>query len=127
MGEHDHITSFDKAHYDQLITYLLGVDHTLNNDPEALGQTADLKLDPTVSTRLKPGSQKWDIVKDFTTAAGTFGGSAHDRYVAIEKDVRTFEIALKGAEDVFEDTDDLTTYDASKFSQNYPDVGGTRT
>jgi hypothetical protein len=127
MAHREHITSFDKSHYDTLINYLLGVDHGINNDPGALGQTSDLRLDSTLNTRLKPGSSKWDIVQAFTTAAGSFGDSGHQRYVAIEKDVRTFATALKGAEDVFEDTNDLTTYDASKFTQNYPDVGGSHT
>jgi len=123
-ADNEQWTSFDKTHYEQLIGYLLSVDHNLNNDPAALSPTADLKLDSTLATRLKPGSQKWDVVKNFTAQAGTFGESAHERYTAIEKEVRTFTTALKNAEDVFDETNDLTKYDASKFAQNHPDVGG---
>ncbi len=124
MAEDYRITSFDKAHYDQLITYLNSVVDSINTDPQALGPTANLRLDETLSGMFKPGSQNWSAAKNFVTKAGTFGASAHQRYVAIEQDVRTFGGALKNAEDVFEDTDDLTTYDASKFAGDYPDVGG---
>lgn len=121
------ITSFDKSHYEQLITYLKDVDHVVNTDPKYLGPSANLKLDTTLSTRFHPGSQDWPVVKDFVTQAGTFGGSVHTRLTGFETDIRNFYTALKNAEDVFNETDDLTTYDASKFSQNYPDVGGPST
>ncbi len=118
------ITSFDKAHYDQLITYLTNVDDVINRTPRALGPSADLKLDTTLSTRFHPGSQDWPVAKSFVTQAGTFGSSVHTRYTTVETDVRTFFTALKNAEDVFDETNDLTTYDASKFDQNHPDVAG---
>jgi hypothetical protein len=118
------ITQFDKAHYDLLIKYLMGVDTDINTAPGALGPSADLKLDSTLPTRLHPGAQDWSVAKDFTTAAGTFAGSVHARYVAVEQEVRTFYKALKDAEDVFDDTDDLTTYDASKFGRQHPDIVG---
>lgn len=123
MGDH-HITSFDKAHYNQLIAYLNGVDESINKEPIALGPSADLKLDATLATRLKPGSTNWDVAKNFATQAGTFGNSAHARYTGVEQEVRTFMTALVNAADVFDDTDDLANYDASKFRQEYPDVGG---
>ena len=121
------VTAFDKAHYDQLITYLNGVDDNVNTDPTALGPSADLKLDPTLSTMFKPGSQNWDVVKNLLAKAGAFGNSAHTRYTTVEQDVRTFVNALKGAEDVFENTNDLATYDAGKFESDYPDVAGAGT
>ncbi|MGH3380326.1 MAG: hypothetical protein ACRDP6_36890 [Actinoallomurus sp.] len=118
-----HITAFDKGHYDQLIKFLADVDNDVNTNPQALGTSAALKLDSTLNTRLKPGSQDWSVAKDFATRAGSFGNSAHTRYTAVEQDVRTFTTALKGAEDVFENTDDLANYDASQFVDDYPDVG----
>jgi hypothetical protein len=124
MDDNGKITSFDKSHYDQLITYLSDVDGTINTSPGALGPSADLKLDTTLGSRLHPGSQDWPVVKDFTTQAGTFGGSVHERYSAVELEVRGFTTALKGAEEVFSETNNLTTYDASKFGQEYPDVVG---
>ena len=127
MDDSGKITSFDKSHYDQLITYLTTVDHVINTTPGALGPSADLKLDTTLGTRFHPGSGDWPVVKEFTAQAGKFGTSVHNRYTTVEKDVRTFYKALKGAEDVFDDTNDLTNYDASKFEQNYPDVGGSTT
>ncbi|GLY83554.1 hypothetical protein [Actinoallomurus iriomotensis] len=127
MDDTGKITSFDKTHYDQLIGHLLAVDHVLNTDPKYLGPSADLKLDTTLSSRFEPGSQDWPVVKDFVTQAGTFGNSVHTRLTSYETDLRGFYTALKNAEDVFDDTGDLTTYDASKFEHNYPDIGGTTT
>jgi hypothetical protein len=118
------ITKFDKAHYDQLITYLTTFDDVVNRSSWALGPSSDLKLDSTLTSTFHPGSQDWSVVKNFVTQAGVFAGSVHNRYTAIETDTRTFSKALKGAEDVFDDTDDLSTYDASKYESDYPDVAG---
>jgi hypothetical protein len=121
------ITAFDKSHYDQLIKYLQTVDDGINTSEYALGPSAKLKLDTTLSSTFHPGADSWPLAKSFVTQAATFGNSVHTRYTAVEGDVRTFYKALKGAEDVFDDTNDLTTYDASRFEQNYPDVGGGST
>ena len=121
------VTAFDKAHYDQLNNYLASVDDNINTSPSALGPSVDLKLDPTLSTMFKPGSQNWDVAKNLVAKAGSFGNSAHTRYTTVEQDVRTFVSALKGAEGVFEDTGDLATYDAGKFEGDYPDVAGPAT
>lgn len=125
MVDSGKITQFDKAHYEQLINFLRSIDDGVNTDPMALGTSADLKLDNSLATRLKPGSQNWDIAKNLATQAGVFGNSAHQRYTSVEEDLRAFAKALKDAEGVFEDTDDLATYDAGKFSQEHPDVGGS--
>jgi vacuolar-type H+-ATPase subunit C/Vma6 len=119
------IIQFDRAHYEQLINFLKGIDDNVNTDPMVLGTTADLKLDNSLATRLKPGSQNWDIAKNLAAQAGVFGNSAHQRYTSVEAELRAFAKALKDAEDVFEDTDDLATYDAGKFAQEHPDVGGS--
>lgn len=121
------VTAFDKTHFDQLIRYLMSVDDNVNTSPSALGPSADLKLDPTLSTMFKPGSQNWTAAKNLLAQAGTFGNSAHTRYTTVEQDVRKFVNALKGAEGVFENTNDLATYDASKFESDYPDVAGAGT
>jgi len=118
------ITSFDKSHYEQLITHLKSVDDGINTSEYALGPSAKLKLDSTLSTTFHPGSDSWPLAKGFVAQAGTFGNSVHARYVAVEQNVRTFYKALNSAKDVFDDTDDLTTYDASKFERDHPDVGG---
>ncbi|MDN3359675.1 hypothetical protein [Actinomadura sp. DC4] len=119
------ITSFDKAHYEQLLTYLNGIDKDVDTNPKYLGPSADLKLDPTLSSRFHPGSQDWSVAKDFLTQASTFGSSAHTRLANFETDIRSFFTALKNAEEIFCKTDDLATYDASKFGQEYPDVTGS--
>jgi hypothetical protein len=121
----DNITSFDKAHYEQLLTYLTGIDKDVDTNPKFLGPSADLKLDSSLSTRFHPGSQDWSVAKDFLSQASNFGNSVHTRLTKFETDVRTFFTALKNAEEIFEKTDDLSTYDASKFGQEYPDVTGS--
>jgi hypothetical protein len=118
------ITSFDKAHYDQLLTYLSDIDKDVNTNPKLLGPSADLKLDPTLSTSFHPGSQDWSVAKNFLERAGAFGSSVQTRLATFETDTRTFYTALKNAEQIFEKTNDLATYDASKFAQDYPDVTG---
>jgi hypothetical protein len=67
------ITSFDKSHYEQLITYLKTVDDGINTSEYALGPSAKLKLDSTLSTTFHPGSDSWPLAKGFVTQAGTFG------------------------------------------------------
>jgi hypothetical protein len=118
------ITAFDKAHYDQLLSYLSNIDKDVNTNPKLLGPSADLKLDSTLSASFHPGSQDWPVAKSFLDRAGAFGNSVHTRLATFETDVRTFYSALKDAEEIFEKTDDLATYDASKFAQDYPDVTG---
>ena len=124
MDNSGKITSFDKSHYEQLISHLRAVDNVLNTTPRYLGPSADLKLDTTLSTRFHPGADEWPVAKAFVTQAGTFGTSVHTRLTTYETDLRGFYTALKNAEDVFDETDDLTSYDASKFTRNHPDVGG---
>jgi len=116
------ITEFSKTHYDQLIGYLASNADVINKDPQALGPTANLRLDETLSSTLRAGSQEWAVAKNFSAAAGTFGASAHTQYVVAEQEARTFSDHLKSAEDVFENTDDLASYAASKFEQNYPGI-----
>jgi hypothetical protein len=118
------ITAFDKAHYEQLLSYLMDLDKDLDTNPKYLGPSADLKLDSTLSSRFHPGSQDWSVAKDFLTQAGTFGNSIHTWLSKFDSDTRNFYVALKNAEAIFEKTDDLATYDASKFAQDYPDVPG---
>jgi hypothetical protein len=121
------ITSFDKSHYEQLINWLSDNDRSLNQGPYLLGPSVGLKLDTTLNSRFHPGDQGWPVAKDFVTQATTFGNSVHTRLTGLEKDLRGFYTALNNAKDVFDKTDDLTTYDASKFSQNHPDVGNPST
>lgn len=117
------ITQFDKAHYEQLINFLMNLDSGVNHEPLFLGTSANLKLDSTLNPRFKPGSQNWPVTKNLIAAAGVFGDSVHKRLVALEEDWRAFVKALKDAEEVFKDTEDLATYDAGKFAKDYPDVG----
>jgi hypothetical protein len=120
----DKITSFDKSHYEQLLAHLRDVETEVDTNPKYLGPSSDLKLDNTLNSRFHPGSQDWTVAKDFFTQANSFGTSVHTRLANFETDIRAFYTALKDAEAIFEKTDDLATYDASKFAQDYPDVTG---
>jgi hypothetical protein len=123
MG-HENITAFDKTVCEDVTRYVASISDTVNKTPSALGPSADLKLDATLQNLLKPGSQNWDVAKNLLTQAGVFGGSAHARYAAVEQESRAFAHALTDVIDVFEHTDDLATYDATKFANEHPDVGG---
>jgi hypothetical protein len=118
------VTAFDKAHYEQLLAYLRSLDDGVNTNPIALGPSGNLKLDEALSARLKPGSQSWDVAKQLAAQAGIFGKSVHDYYTSFDQEMRAFVKALKGAEDVFDDTNDLTKVDAGQFASDHPDVGG---
>jgi hypothetical protein len=120
----DKITAFDKAHYEQLLAYLMSVEKDVDINPRRLGPSADLKLDSTLTTRFHPGSQDWLSAKNFLDKSGVFGNSVHTRLANFETDIRTFYTALKNAEEIFNKTDDLATYEASEFGQDYPDVTG---
>lgn len=119
------ITAFDKASYDQLIGYLKTADETVNTDPRYLGPSANMKLDTTLTSTFHPGSSDWPVADAFIQKAADFGQSAQTRYNQFETDARQFYTSLKNAEDVFDQTNDLSTYEASQFSQDYPDVAGT--
>src|ERR1700748_145112 len=103
--ENGNITSFDKAHYEQLIAYLRDVDALINTNPKYLGPSSDLKLDSTLNTRFHPGSQDWSVAKDFLTQATSFGNSVHTWLANFETDTRNFYMALKNAEEIFQKTD----------------------
>jgi hypothetical protein len=120
----DKITTFNKAYYEQLIKHLRDIDSVVNTSPKYLGPSADVKLDSSLGTRFHPGSQDWPVAKDFVTRAAAFGNSVHTRLAGFEAEIRSFYTALKGAEDVFDETDDLATYDAAKFAKKHPDVTG---
>jgi hypothetical protein len=118
------ITQFDRAHYDELTSYLKSVDDDINTSPAMLGPSSDLRLDANLATTLKPGSPNWSAAKNLATAAGTFGNSVHTQFTAMELEQRKFVKAMKEATDVFEETSDLAEYDASKFVQKFPDISG---
>jgi hypothetical protein len=125
MADSANVTAFDKGHYEQLITYLRSLDDGVNTNPVALGTSGDLKLDNTLSSRLKAGSQSWEIAKNLAAQAGIFGNSVHARYTSFDEEMRAFVKALKDAEDVFENTNDLATMDAGKFAKDHPDIVGS--
>ncbi|GLY28940.1 hypothetical protein [Kineosporia sp. NBRC 101731] len=118
---------FNKARYDQLTGFVDSIAEDINTDGIALGITSGVKLDATLASTIRPGSQAWSVAKNFSTAAGVFGGSANQQYKLVADEHRLFADALVNASDVFQDTDDLATMEASKFQQQHPDVSGVKT
>ncbi|MEV0406062.1 hypothetical protein [Actinoallomurus sp. NPDC050550] len=122
-----HITSFDKAHYERLITYLRSVEHDLDVNPAMLGPSTALKLDPTITGMLKPGSPNWDVAKKFVDQAGVFATSAHTRYSDLTTELLAYVTALKNAEEIFKHTNDLTKETAGKLMKEHPEIIGQNT
>src|SRR5260370_34040247 len=114
------VTAFDRAQYDNLISWVDSVDQDLNT---ALDQPGPgVRLDETLGSGIHPGSTKWTPAVNLTTKATAFGKSAAERYAELSKGWEQYVLALRDARDVFESTNDLTTYDARTFVNDHPDV-----
>jgi len=114
------VTAFDRGQYDNLIAYVDGVDHDLNTN--LAKPKAGVRLDGTLGSGIFPGSGSWPPAALLYNNAKAFGGSVAARYTDLSKDWEQFITALKGARDVFENTNDLVNYDASKFVTEFPGV-----
>jgi hypothetical protein len=116
----DKITEFDRAEYDNLIAWIDGVDRDLRMN---LGKPRPgVRLDATLGSGISPGSPNWPPAARFTSQAKEFGKSVAERYAELSKDWELYIAALRGGRDVFESTDDLSTYSANKFVEEYPDT-----
>src|SRR6266568_3432124 len=114
------VTAFDRAQYDNLISWIDSVDRDLNtglNKPRP-----GVRLDETLGSGIYPGSSKWTPAANFTAKAKVFGKSATDRYAELSKDWEQFVLTLRDARDVFESTNDLSKYSARTFLNAHPDV-----
>jgi hypothetical protein len=114
------VTAFDRAQYDNLISWIDSVDRDLNtrlNKPRP-----GVRLDETLGSGIHPGSSRWTPAVNLVAKAKVFGKSAADRYAELSKDWEQFVLALRNARDVFESTNDLGKYGATKFLNDYPDV-----
>jgi hypothetical protein len=117
-----HITTFDRAQFERLIRVVDSIDHSLSQ--QFLKPGADIRLDETLGNRIHIGNQAWTAVSDFTAAATKFGTSIHQRNQEFSTDWRAFIAALNEAKDVFEQANDLASYSAGTFLNDYPDVLG---
>jgi hypothetical protein len=117
-------TAYDKTFVTNIIRYLSSLDDTINTAPWALGASPDLKLDASLQDLLKPGSQNWDPVKRLTSRAASFGNSANARNTAVAQELRAFTHALTEVSGIFDKTNNLADYEASKFGNEFPDIAG---
>jgi hypothetical protein len=114
------VTAFDRGQYDNLIAYVDGVDQDLNTN--LAKPKPGVRLDATLGSGIFPGSGNWPPASLLVNAGKAFGTSVAARYADLSKDWEQFITALKGARDVFENTNDLVNYDASKFVTEFPGV-----
>ncbi len=116
------VTAFDRGQYDNLTNWVDGVDQDLNkniNRPKS-----GVRIDETLGSGILPGNTSWTPAKNLVTNATAFGKSWIEQSGALSKDWEQFVTALRGARDVFENTNDLTNYNATTFLNDYPAVAG---
>jgi len=114
------ITAFDRGEYEKLINFVNSVDRDLNTN--LAKPRPGVRLDDTLGGGIYPGSQNWPPAKALTDSAKAFGRSVEERYAELSKDWEQYLTALRNARDVFESTNDLSNYGASKFVTDFPDV-----
>jgi len=119
------VTAFDKGQYDNLIAWVDGVDQDLEknlNKPRP-----GVRLDDSLGGGIRPGSPDWNVAARFVSKATEFGKSVVERYADLDKDWEQYVMALRGARDVFETTNNLNNYSAAKFLNDYPDMSSSST
>jgi hypothetical protein len=116
------ITAFNKANWEKMIKFYWDVEWEINNILDR--PAAHVRLDSSLGTGIYPGSQNWPIASALIQKAKAFGGSVDKQYDAMSEEMHRRVTAATAAMDVFEDTDDLNTYSASKLAENFPDMVG---
>jgi hypothetical protein len=117
------ITAFDKDHYDKVVTFVDSVDQDLNKNLRK--PSSGVRLDASLGSGIAPGSPSWPPAKRLIDQGVAFGASVAAEYDDLSKSWEAYVVALKNAREVFESTDNLATYGASKFATDYPDVTAT--
>ncbi len=117
------VTAFDQGQYDKLITWVNGVDDDLNKYINA--PSPDVRIDADLGSGIHPGSAGWTPAQSLIAKAKEFGKSWIDQSAAMSKDWEQFRVALEGARDVFNNTNDLTALDAGTFLGDYPDFSAS--
>jgi hypothetical protein len=114
------VTAFDRKQYDNLTTWVDGVDQDLNkniNQPKA-----GVRIDESLGSGIYPGSSGWTPAANLVAKTKAFGQSWVEQSNGLSKDWDQFIAALRGATDVFEHTNDLTNYNATTFLNDHPDL-----
>ncbi len=115
-------TKFDKGRYEMLIASLAGNENTLSQRIMIQSDTAVDFRDP----QFLPGSNNWHPASYLATQVKALSTSVFDRLGEVDTELTTFVDALKEAKKVFEDTDDLANYSATKFAEKFPNFTGAK-
>lgn len=118
-----HITKFDKGKYEMLIGFLTGSENTLSTQIMIQPNTDVDFRDP----RFLPGSNNWHPASYLAAQVKALSTSVFDRLGEVDTELTSFVDVLKEAKKVFEDTDDLADYSATKFAEKFPDFTGAKT
>jgi len=115
---------FNRAAFEELICFIDGVEREINTSFLRPGLT--LRLDESLGTFLKPGSPKWKPpVESVKGKANTFGESVYTKFRDLSDKWRTDKKNFTAALAIFQQTDDLATFSAQTFLEEYPDLGGS--
>ena len=117
---------FNSDHWRMLERFLN--ETKLDLDKRFLKAVAGLRLDGSLKTDLKPGSEAWAVVTALTDAAKLFGDSVQREFTTLSNDWDTFVQTLIEAERIFENHNDIATLSAQDLLKDYPDLapGGRR-
>ncbi|MGW5649687.1 hypothetical protein ACWEV3_25145 [Saccharopolyspora sp. NPDC003752] len=111
---------FDSGQYNNLLKDVDGQEEELNK--KFLKASSGVRLASDFGGRVKIGSPSWSAIETFNGKMNSFGESTEKMNNGLSKEWRSFTKALNEAKKVFEDTDDLAQYEASKFTAEYPDL-----
>ncbi len=122
MADDGRVIHFNKNSYQDLIRF---VDETVKDlEKRFLRARSTLTLDVTLGDFVRPGSPKWAPVARVKEGAKVFGGSVHDKFLAVNEEWTQYISDLKDAIDIFEKADDLATVSAEDFVKEHPHFGG---
>ncbi|MGW5642786.1 hypothetical protein ACWEV3_17830 [Saccharopolyspora sp. NPDC003752] len=113
--------TFDSGAYRQLNVFVDGKDVEVRE--KFLKASSGIRLDPELGNRVKVGNPSWIAVQNFNNSLKELGASGEQMNRNFAKDWHTFSKALVKAQRVFEETDDLASYEASKFNAEFPEFG----
>lgn len=120
MADETKVT-FDSAQYDKLIKMVDGKEKELYD--KFLAASSSVRLAPDMGTMVKIGSTTWPKLDAVIKKLEKLGTDAEARNKGMSDDWQSFVEEAADARKVFEDTDDLAKYEASKFTSEYPDMG----
>lgn len=109
--------AFKKDDYDRLIKYYNDAHDGVKNELERDHDSVTPRLEEGVI--FKPGSGSWDLAASASSRVKSLATAFSNQYTGLGKRYTDFAKQLKGARDVFDDTDDLAQMSAQDFVTNY--------